>query len=40
MRVVQTVPTNSHPIGITYDGERRRLWVACYTGSIMIFRDA
>ena len=39
MRVVQTVPTNPNPIGITYDADSRRVWVACYTGSIMVFRD-
>jgi YVTN family beta-propeller protein len=40
MRVLQTVRTNTHPIGITYDDATRRVWVACYTGSIMVFRDA
>ena len=39
MRVVQTVPTNHHPIGITYDAATRQVWVACYSGSIMVFRD-
>jgi YVTN family beta-propeller protein len=39
LRVVQTVPTNSHPIGVTYDAGRNRLWVSCYTGSIMVFKD-
>ncbi len=40
MRVVQTVPTNPGPIGITYDAATRQVWVACYSGSIMVFRDA
>jgi YVTN family beta-propeller protein len=39
LRVLQTVPTGEHPIGITYDGPARTVWVACYTGSIMVFRD-
>jgi YVTN family beta-propeller protein len=39
MRVVQTVPTRTNPIGITYDNATHRVWVACYTGSIMVFRD-
>jgi YVTN family beta-propeller protein len=39
MRVVQTVPTNHHPIGITHDAATRQVWVACYSGSIMVFRD-
>jgi YVTN family beta-propeller protein len=39
MRVVQTVPTNPDPIGITYDAATHHVWVACYSGSIMVFRD-
>jgi YVTN family beta-propeller protein len=40
MRVIQRVSTNFHPIGITFDAETARVWVACYSGSIMVFRDA
>ena len=40
MAVVQTVPTGSHPIGITYDAATRQVWVACYTGSVEVWRDA
>jgi YVTN family beta-propeller protein len=40
MRVLQTVSTNFHPIGITYDAGTGHVWVACYSGSIMVFRDA
>jgi len=40
MRVVAKMRTNKHPIGITYDAESRRVWVACYSGSIMIFQEA
>lgn len=40
MAVVQTVATNDKPIGITYDTATRHLWVACYSGNIMIFKDA
>jgi YVTN family beta-propeller protein len=39
MRVLQSVHTNSHPIGITYDDATNEVWVSCYTGSIMVFRD-
>ena len=39
MAVLQTVATNAHPIGITYDRATRQVWVACYTGSLMVFRD-
>jgi YVTN family beta-propeller protein len=40
MRVLQTVHTNPHPIGITYDDATNEVWVSCYSGSIMVFRDA
>ncbi|MEG4572803.1 peptidoglycan-binding protein [Microcoleus sp. N3A4] len=39
MKVVQTVKVNSSPIGITYDPETNQVWVACYSGSIMVFQD-
>jgi hypothetical protein len=39
MRVLQTVPTNYHPIGVTYDNATRQVWVSCYGGSIMVFQD-
>ncbi len=39
MKVLQTVNVNSSPIGITYDPETNRVWVACYSGSIMVFQD-
>lgn len=40
MRVVQVVNTNPAPIGVTYDVPTRSVWVCCYGGSIMVFRDA
>lgn len=39
MEVVQTVKTHAKPIGITFDAQRNMVWVACYTGSIMVFED-
>jgi YVTN family beta-propeller protein len=39
MRVVQTVVTKADPIGITYDNATHQVWVACYSGAIMVFRD-
>jgi YVTN family beta-propeller protein len=39
MKVLQTVKTGHHPIGITYDPVKREVWVACYGGCIMVFRD-
>jgi YVTN family beta-propeller protein len=40
MKVIQTIPTGFHPIGITFDPGNSRVWVACYSGEIMVFRDA
>jgi YVTN family beta-propeller protein len=37
LHVIQTVPTGTHPVGVTYDGKTGRVWVAVYTGAIMIF---
>jgi len=39
MQVVQTVAVNPAPIGITYDAKTHQVWVACYTGSILVFQD-
>jgi YVTN family beta-propeller protein len=40
LKVIQVVSTAWHPIGITYDAATRTVWVACYGGSIMVFKDA
>ncbi|RMG70051.1 MAG: hypothetical protein D6722_09190, partial [Bacteroidetes bacterium] len=34
-----TVKTDEKPIGLTLDPETHSVWVACYTGSIMVFED-
>ncbi len=39
MKVLQSLPTAVHPIGVTYVEARRELWVSCYRGSIMVFKD-
>jgi YVTN family beta-propeller protein len=39
MHILQTARTNKDPIGITYDDATREIWVACYSGSIMVFKD-
>ena len=39
MRVLQTIDACFHPIGITYEPVTRRVWVACYTGSILVLDD-
>jgi YVTN family beta-propeller protein len=40
MKVVQTLKADKRPIGVTYEAETGEVWVACYSGSIMVFRDA
>lgn len=37
--VAATASTDSKPIGITYDARNGRIWVACYSGSLLIFED-
>jgi YVTN family beta-propeller protein len=39
MKTLQTIDACYHPIGITYDRATRRIWVACYTGSIRVYND-
>lgn len=39
MRIVQTVATEKDPIGVTYDNATHHVWVACYSGALMVFRD-
>jgi YVTN family beta-propeller protein len=37
LAVLQTVPTGVHPIGITYDATTGDVWVAVYSGQILVF---
>jgi YVTN family beta-propeller protein len=39
MSVLQTVDACYHPIGIAYEPVTRRVWIACYTGSVLAFDD-
>ena len=39
MHVIQRVGVDHHPIGITYVNSTREVWVSCYSGSIIVFRD-
>jgi DNA-binding beta-propeller fold protein YncE len=39
MKTLQTIDACYHPIGITYDRPTRRVWVACYTGSLRVYDD-
>ncbi len=38
--VTQTVPTDGYPVGVTYEPTLKRVWVACYGGSILVFDDS
>lgn len=38
-KVTDTIVTNSKPIGVTIDKDKGEIWVACYSGSIMIIKD-
>ena len=37
---VQTVKTDGYPVGVTYEPTKKRVWVACYGGSILVFDDS
>jgi YVTN family beta-propeller protein len=39
MSVLQTIPTGVHPVGITYDATTGNVWVAVYTGEILVLAD-
>jgi len=39
MRILQTVSTGTHPIGVTYEPSRDKVWVAVYTGHILVYKD-
>jgi YVTN family beta-propeller protein len=39
MEIIYKVNTSSKPIGVTFDDKKNNIWVACYTGKIMIFHD-
>lgn len=38
-KVVHKAKTGEHPIGVTLDEKMGDVWVACYTGSLMIYHD-
>ena len=37
LAVGESVPTPSHPIGIAYEPTTNRVFVACYSGAILVF---
>ena len=39
LHVLQTFPTGVHPIGITYDATTGNVWVAVYSGQILVLAD-
>jgi YVTN family beta-propeller protein len=39
LHVVQTLGTGVHPIGITYDATTGNVWVAVYSGQILVLAD-
>ncbi len=39
LKALQTIDACYHPIGITYDKATRRVWIACYTGTIRVYDD-
>jgi YVTN family beta-propeller protein len=39
LHVMQTFPTGVHPIGITYDATTGDVWVAVYSGQILVLAD-
>jgi YVTN family beta-propeller protein len=37
LSVVHTFPVPDHPIGIAYEPTQHRVWVACYSGAILVY---
>jgi YVTN family beta-propeller protein len=35
--IVRTFAVPSHPIGIAYEPSAHRVWVACYSGEILVY---
>lgn len=39
MRVLQRLATGHHPVGVTFEPTSRTVWVSCYSGTLMLFRE-
>jgi YVTN family beta-propeller protein len=39
LSIIQSIKVCREPIGVTYDNETDRTWVACYEGSIKVFQN-
>jgi YVTN family beta-propeller protein len=37
LKILQVVPTGTNPVGVTYDGTTGRVWVAVYTGELLVY---
>jgi YVTN family beta-propeller protein len=37
LRVVRTYRVPDHPIGVAYEPTHHRVWVACYSGEILVY---
>ena len=37
LSVVRTFPVPDHPIGVAYEPTHHRVWVACYSGAILVY---
>ena len=37
LSVVRSVAVATHPIGIVYEPVAHRVWVACYSGEILVY---
>jgi hypothetical protein len=37
--ILDNIETKSKPIGITIDNEKGIIWVACYSGKLMVYQD-
>lgn len=40
MEATQTIATDAVPIGITYEPTLKRVWVASYNGSLVVYDDS
>jgi len=40
MKKLAETKTKKKPIGITYDDLEKKVWVACYSGTIQVFKDS
>ncbi len=38
LSIVKTFPVPDHPIGIAYEPIHHRVWIACYSGEILVYQ--